>query len=143
VTLDLTRPEHRDALRWAASYRALYGDAGASTAEERGGLSMDAWHALSSPSDSAAIVRALLEGCGVDVSLQPMGKESADPNKQAWLWWAEARAECPAYIAFRCMHDVKPLRFVTMTELPGLVLALLACASVAAAISALRDADKP
>jgi tRNA A37 threonylcarbamoyltransferase TsaD len=38
---------------------------------------------------------------------------------------------------------VKPLRFVTMTELPGLVLALLACASVAAAISALRDADKP
>jgi hypothetical protein len=125
VSLDLTRPEHREALRWAAE---MYVDdmarvrAWLDNALPPGqcGKRTDYLRALSSPSESAAIVRALLEGCGVEVD------DFKFIKTRLTLW------ECAGEIYFedpkRWGPDPRwPAASLRMRDVPALILALLDC----------------
>lgn len=84
--LDLTNSEHREALRWACEFvsrRPIVADGLSQSAlwPKALGLRGNAMRALSSPVESAALVRALLERCGVDVG--PWDDDCAHVNVDA------------------------------------------------------------
>jgi hypothetical protein len=122
VTLDLARPKHREAQRLACEYVKRYPGAPLNfslafvLSAEVCSVAVDiadvcaAFTALSSPSDSAAIVRALLEGCGVTgvrATWSPFyGRiDIATDTERGCAWTA-----------------------VGPSDVPALILALLACA---------------
>lgn len=88
--IDLSKPEHRDALRLACVYMQRYPSApilfslAFELSAEVCTVSVDvadahaSFAALSSPADSAAIVRALLERCGVKVVEQGVNRGNPD-----------------------------------------------------------------
>jgi hypothetical protein len=137
VTLDLTRPEHRNALFNAcaltpeerAHYLAHMGD--------DNGPCVQFCRALSSASDSAAIVRALLEGCGVttcalydESCARPCVALGPYERTIAWEHWT-TDGELPE------VEDYIYPRFV-----PALILMLLACTTREEALAALREAGR-
>jgi hypothetical protein len=103
VTLDLARPEHREALRWACGVNEPIDMSTVVTA-------LQAWcmRAIHQPAASAAIVRALLEGCGATLYVDAI--HAGDD------WWLDV------YSNDRI--DVDP---IPDDRIPALVLALLAC----------------
>jgi hypothetical protein len=138
VTLDLARPEHREALAWAcanwndldcerdAIKRSVYCDINLT------GEQCFAIRALSSPSASAAIVRALLEGCGVALEVTTdrfFVQDTADgPFRE--VWWIDV------YEGSREVAEIES------GHIPALILALLACTDRDGAIAALKVAGR-
>jgi hypothetical protein len=132
VNLDLTRPEHREALRWAAE---MYVDdmarvrAWLDNAPPPGecGNRTDAIRALSSPSESAATVRALLAEykVGLTVSADQYGGE----------WWLD-------FVNPYALPHPEQVGEVLAAKVPALILALLACTDAAGALAALREAGR-
>jgi hypothetical protein len=137
-TLDLSNPAHREALRWSCdvvnnrpqdisellslpgtsdyivSRKAVLGD-------------------LSSPEQSAALVRARLEGCGV------MTHEHHEPD-----WDGECDAEVvlrveDGALGWADYHDRWEL---SAQATAVLLLALLACTDAVGALAALREAGR-
>jgi len=147
VILDLTRPEHRDCLGYAclsrlspdydhdgtkreaylARFRSRPDDA-----EARFALVLEAGRVFSSPSDSAAIVRALLEGCGV-VVLNVHGEGPLARGEKGGIGWAVQPK--PALESIEIGAHLMP-------RIPALILALLACTDAEGAIAALREAGR-
>jgi hypothetical protein len=133
VTLDLTRPEHREAQRLACEYVKRYPGAPLNfslafvLSAEVCGVAVDitdvcaAFTALSSPSDSAALVRALLEALGFEVSLGDSGHSGGG------LWWA--RSDNSAAFLFLLMGWPRndAYRAIPNNRIQALILALLAC----------------
>jgi hypothetical protein len=101
VSLDLTRPEHREALRAMCELPGLR----AHIANGCPGtpVQLAAYRAISSPPDSAAIVRALLEGCGV-TGVQATWStfygriDVATDTKRGCAWTAVKPSDVPALI---------------------------------------------
>jgi hypothetical protein len=123
VTLDLTRPEHRKALRWACELPAARRAVRAARAAESLGASprLDALRALSCPSDCAAIVRATLDGCGV-VAVDLYQTPAADRHVDLWHVDAGLCCQFPETRA-----ETFPVLRVPMAGVPALILRLLAC----------------
>lgn len=136
MTLDLTRPEHRDALRWAC--KAMQGG-GAGwvnvAADGNEGPERDAARALSSPSHSAALVRALLEGCGVVLPHDGEGDEPGSAGE------ADVRADDGLLVVWVRLDGAWVRRDRTMAQVPALILRLLD-ANRESAIAALREAGR-
>jgi hypothetical protein len=112
VTLDLARPEHRDVLVEvcamrrddpAMADRMLDAARGAASIGMRLIPAFAAHVAISSPSDSAAIVRALLEWCGV-TGVQATWStfygriDVATDTKRGCAWTAVKPSDVPALI---------------------------------------------
>jgi hypothetical protein len=132
VIIDLTRPEHREALAWAcANWRDLERERDAIKRSVYCDINLTgeqcfAIRTLSSPSDSAAIVRALLERCGVSGCSTFMSRvEFRHGNDMAYLDLADGPMfdRCAAWV-------------------PALILALLACTDAAGGLAALREAGR-
>lgn len=147
MTLDITRPDHREALRWACNWAAydpafLVRVIGSEDALENPDTRDNALaaRALSSPSDSAAIVRAELERCGVSASVQRTGQPALDWDALVWIWWTPEAEDGPAYLTFSCKGDTKTLRYGY--NVPALVLRLLVCTTKEGAIAALREVGR-
>lgn len=125
MTLDLSKPEHREALRWAcrlvdaaprsafASYRPAD-----PTYEEM--LRMSAVLALSSPAESAAIVRAELERCGTTATVRIV------------------TAIEPPYLS---VDDGTYDNMISSYDVPALILRLLDATTREEALAALRGAS--
>lgn len=135
VTLDLTRPENRNALFNACTLtpdeRAYYlvhmGD------DE--GPCVQFCRALSSPSHSAALVRALLEGCGVVLPHDGEGDEPGSAGE------ADVRADDGLLVVWVRLDGAWVRRDRTMAQVPALILRLLD-ANRESAIAALREAGR-
>jgi hypothetical protein len=138
MTLDLTRPEHRDCLGYACLNRLSPGydhddimreayltrfRSRPDDAETRFALVLEFERAISSPSDSAVIVRALLDGCGVVCD----GEWLARANADAWVWIATSGTGV-------WIGTAESGRHVSETEIPVLILALVACTTPAEAL---------
>jgi hypothetical protein len=118
VTLDLTRPEHREALRWACNQGIEHAAVRRHEDSDKG----QALRALSSPSDSAAIVRALLEGCGVRIL--DFKETSSFAFASVESLGDGLRIETVHYPAMGHIHGGA----VERANVPALILTLLACA---------------
>lgn len=130
MTLDLSNAAHRDALREACL---------ASPEERAGAMQMTgdapfllACSALSSPEQSAAIVRALLEGCGVEL---PRDEPSAAGD-------ADVRPDGDMLLIWVRLDGTWVRRDRAMPGVPALILALLAYTDAAGALAALREAGR-
>jgi hypothetical protein len=129
VTLDLARPEHREALRWACGVNEPIDMSTVVTA-------LQAWcmRAIHQPTESAAIVRALLQRCGISAH----DKSSDDQEDDAidvwsyvdgvWYQFPETRTE-----TFSTAR-------VLIAKVPALILALLVCMDRDGALAALKGA---
>lgn len=140
MTIDLTNEQHREALRWACEQQLgdlkddhvarviahtleTYGDRGKNDPPAA------ALRALLDPSQSAAIVRALLEGCGVDVARidpRPMTCGRGDSVVHVVGWGADDERWCG----------------VGMPDVPALILRLLDAKDRDSALAALREAGR-
>jgi hypothetical protein len=103
VILDLARTEHRDALEWACRLEEPVDMGERVTA-------LQAWcvRAIHQPTASAAIVRALLEGCGVECYVTPSTVHADMIN-----------------ISWRDRDGVVVVSRREMTRVPALLLSLL------------------
>jgi hypothetical protein len=145
VTLDLNRPEHREELAEACAMRANNpATADRMLATARGIASTGATPspafaahvALSSPSACAVLVRAMLEGCGVDA--REFSDVDVEDDDDVVL------VRCDAWRAIAGVYVMLPgaNRAVHIRNVPSLILALLACATREAALAALRKAGR-
>lgn len=129
MVLDLKRPEHREALKWACSYalqdprRAEQYAAFPGPGDAADPLGIAACRAISSPSDSAALVRALLEGLGL--ALIRCSQEATGHQN----------------VVIR-LRDFLHTMVVPMSGVPALILRLLACTSKEEALAALREVGR-
>lgn len=138
MTLDLTNEQHRGALRWACerardlkafAHLLAYGDAG--TREQR-----EAATALSSPSQSAALVRALLEGRGVVATIgHPFDVRIDDSAAAADVHVMHASGA----VGVRIREEDHQYRW--FENLPALILRLLDATDRDGALAALRGAS--
>jgi hypothetical protein len=130
--LDLTRPEHRERLAHCC-HSVLVGQM-FSEQELRymPALDRECYAALSSPEQSAAIVRALLEGCGVRlrVTTDRFFVQDEESGPFCEVWWIDV------YDGSQEVAEIEPDR------IPALVLRLLACTDAAGALAALREAGR-
>jgi hypothetical protein len=150
--LDPSNPAHAAALacaarfhvRWPHVAKRIVEDLPTGLADLPEAVRVDglAHRTLSSPSDSAAIVRALLEGCGVSASVQRTGQPHGDRTATVWIWWTPKDGDGPAYITLAIFPDEKTLRYRTMQQVLALILALLASTNATSAIAALREAGR-
>jgi hypothetical protein len=129
VILDLTRPEHREALAYACRYRL-------GPRYETDALVRDAARALSSPSDSAVLVRALLEKLLGAIVLAAPGTPT-DPVSVVIAPCLDGRRQWLGDVV-----DMAPVFTVYLDRIPALILALLACTDAAGALAALREAGR-
>lgn len=138
MTLDLAQPEHREALLLAYTAlagplpfaRQLYLAEGLRRAPSE--IHRDALRALSSPSDCAAIVRALLEGCGVALP-------SDEPSTSGDV---DVCAEGNTLLIWLRLDGTWVRRDRNMADAPALILALLACTTEEEARAVLREAGR-
>ena len=144
MTLDITRPEHRDALRWAAETKAQapsvvhYWSLGDDLA---GGLRQVAIRALSSPEQSAALVRALLEGCGVRVC--GYGCDAGDVRVYRVPGYGPCGNHTFDRVGVWIVGDAYPLGPLECgLDVTALILRLLACTTHEEALAALREAGR-
>jgi hypothetical protein len=149
VTLDLTRPEHREALRSACGAVLLPGmprDAAAQFAARANPASpvQAAFAALSFPAESAAIVRALLEGLEIEPCAFPYpGFEDMKCCREKDH--APPHADCIGGDGFACAnaeHHASDWRGKPKPIEPALILALLACTDRDGALAVLREAGR-
>lgn len=140
--LDLTRPEHREALKLACVLLVRYPDSAVSftmaakvSAEvcqaPVGVVDLErALRALSSPSDSAAIVRALLEGCGVETHVHEHG-DCGECTSDVQIAWDDEHVSV-----------IAPWNAWVVRDIYALVLRLLACTTREEALAALKEAGR-
>lgn len=100
-------------------------------------MGSDAVRALLHPSDSAAIVRALLEGCGLVVTLGHPFDVRLDDDAAT----ADAHVMLvPGAVGVRIRAEDHQYRW--FERVPALILRLLACTDADGAIAALRSAGR-
>lgn len=146
MTLDLARPEHREELAEACSMRLnnpTTADrmlAAARGIASTGATLLPAFAAhvaLASTSDSAAIVRALLESHGLRVHV-PKDCHDFPPDDANLTVTPFPRNMVSVFFLRPRMAPESTLR---MSDIPALIIALLACTDAAGAIAALRGAS--
>jgi hypothetical protein len=139
-TLDLSNPAHREALRWACSAKEQSAYGGWSP------LQYDALRALSSPEQSASIVRVLLEGCGVPADVEPRGIRPHGPHRLRGNTYTEEHVQISvdwqAHGIVRADGCTWGTWDYDVADLPALILALLAAKNRDGAIAALREAGR-
>jgi hypothetical protein len=130
MTLDLTRPDHREALRWACELNARDAELAACwrPIDERGWLKADALDAMQSPSNSAALVRALLEGCGVVIDLE---------HHRGAQWRVIYYLD-----GVRMWFAISYGNGDPVPGIPALILRLLACTDATGALAALKEVGR-
>lgn len=129
MILDFTQPEHREVLAWACKHYGHGSNDYVSDVVWR--LRMACNAALNSPSDSAALVRALLERLLGAVAMCSV----------------DSRKEPVALLIVPCMKEpgteiMAPIFTVPFDGIPALVLRLLACTTREEALAALREAGR-